>query len=143
MHLLPDPAQLSRMMSEAMAPAFVLGSVAGFVPILLGRLTAVVDRIRSLNDVSEDDRSRAHLKSDIPRLRRRAELLSNAAHLAIFSAMCVGLLLIVGFICAYLRLEHIYGAAPLFVVGVALLVAALFRFGQEVRIGLAEADHYR
>ena len=53
------------------------------------------------------------------------------------------LLLIVGFICAYLRLEHIYGAAPLFVVGVALLVAALFRFGQEVRIGLAEADHYR
>jgi len=62
MHLLPDPAQLSRMMSEAMAPAFVLGSVAGFVPILLGRLTAVVDRIRSLNDVSEDDHSRTHLK---------------------------------------------------------------------------------
>jgi hypothetical protein len=50
------------MMSEAMAPAFVLGSVAGFVPILLGRLTAVVDRIRSLNDVSEDDHSRTHLK---------------------------------------------------------------------------------
>src|SRR5262249_11257173 len=53
--LLPDPAQLSRMMSEAMAPAFVLGAVAGFVSILLGRLTAVVDRIRSLNDVAEDD----------------------------------------------------------------------------------------
>jgi hypothetical protein len=45
--------------------------------------------------------------------------------------------------CAFLRLEHIYGAAPLFVLGVALLVAALFRFGQEVRIGLSEADHYR
>ena len=140
---MPDPAQLSRMMSEAMAPAFVLGAVAGFVSILLGRLTAVVDRIRSLNDVADDDHGRAHLKSDIPRLRRRAALLSNAAHRAIWSGMCVGLLLIAGFGCTYLRLEHIYGAAPLFVVGVALLVAALFRFGQEVRIGLSEADHYR
>jgi len=140
---LPDPAQLSRIMSEAMAPAFVLGAVAGFVSILLGRLTAVVDRIRSLNEVDDDDPSRAYLKSDLPRLRRRAELLSNAAHLAILSGMCVGLLLIVGFGCAYLRLEHLYGAAPLFVVGVALLVAALFRFAQEVRIGLNAADHYR
>ena len=69
--LLLDPAQLSRMMSEAMAPAFVLGAVAGFVSILLGRLTAVVDRIRILNDISKDDRSRAHLESDLPRLRRR------------------------------------------------------------------------
>lgn len=59
------------------------------------------------------------------------------------SGVCVGLLLIAGFVCAYLRLEHIYGAAPLFVLGIALLVAALFRFGQEVRIGLSEADHYR
>jgi hypothetical protein len=56
---------------------------------------------------------------------------------------CLGLLLIVGFVCAYLRLEHIYGAAVLFVLGIALLVAALFRFGQEVRIALNTADHYR
>lgn len=69
--LLLDPAQLSRMMSEAMAPAFVLGAVAGFVSILLGRLTAVVDRIRIPNDICKDDRSRAHLKSDLPRPRRR------------------------------------------------------------------------
>jgi hypothetical protein len=141
--LFPDPAQLSRMMSEAMAPAFVLGAVAGFISILLGRLTAVVDRIRSLHDISDDDQSRGHLKSDIPRLRRRAELLSNAAHLAIFSGMCVALLLIAGFVCAYLKLEHVYGASALFVVGVAFLVVALFRFGQEVRIGLNTADHYR
>jgi hypothetical protein len=128
------------MMSEAMAPAFVLGAVAGFISILLGRLTAVVDRVRSLHDISDDDQSRGHLKSDIPRLRRRAQLLSNAAHLAI---MCVGLLLIAGFVCAFLELEHVYSASGLFVLRVAFLVVALFRFGQEVRIGLAEADHYR
>jgi hypothetical protein len=57
--------------------------------------------------------------------------------------MCTAALLIVGFVSAYLRLEHTYGAATLFILAVALLGAALFRFGQEVRIGLGDADHYR
>jgi hypothetical protein len=70
-------------------------------------------------------------------------LLRDAAHLALFSGMCVGLLLIVGFACAYLRLENLYGAAPVFVLGVALLVTALFKFSQEVRIGLSEVDRHR
>ena len=37
----PDAQQLSQLMSQATAPAFVLGAVAGFVSILLGRMTAV------------------------------------------------------------------------------------------------------
>jgi hypothetical protein len=50
--------------------------VAGFVSILLGRMTTIVDRIRSLNEIPKDDAARASLKSDIPRLRRRAKLLN-------------------------------------------------------------------
>jgi hypothetical protein len=53
------------------------------------------------------------------------------------------LLLVVGFASAFLRLQHVYGAGVLFAVAVALLGASLFRFGQEVKIGLTEADHYR
>ena len=49
MDLVPDVQQLSQVMSQATAPAFVLGTVAGFVSILLGRMTTIVDRIRSLN----------------------------------------------------------------------------------------------
>lgn len=141
--LMPDAVQLARVISEATAPAFVLGAVAGFVSILQGRMTSVVERIRSLNDVSDNDSTRAHLKSDIPRLRRRAGLLNDATSLALASGMCTSLLLVVGFGCAFLRLQHVYGAAGLFLVAVALLGASLFKFGQEVRIGLAEADHYR
>ena len=143
-YLFPDTAaQLSRVMTEAMAPAFVLAAVASLVSTLLGRMTAVVERIRNLNDISDDDKSRAHLKLDVPRLRRRAKLLESAAYLALFSGMCTALLLVTGFICAYLRLEHVYGVAVLFVLAVVLLGAALFRFAQEVRVGLSEADHYR
>ena len=53
------------------------------------------------------------------------------------------MLLVVAFGSAFLRLEHVYGAAALFFVAVILLGAALFRFGQEVAMGLSEADHYR
>jgi len=130
-------------MSQATAPAFVLGAVAGFVSILLGRMTTVLDRIRNLNEIADDDSRRAPLKSDIPRLRRRATLLNSATHLALASGMCTSLLLVVGFGSAFLKLQHEYGAALLFLLAVALLGGSLFRFGQEVRIGLRETDHYR
>jgi len=139
----PDAVQLSQVISQATAPAFVLGAVAGFVSILLGRLTSVLERIRHLNDIGDDERSRAHLKLDLPRLRRRADLLNNATRLALASGVCTSLLLAVGFLSAFLRLQHVYGAAVLFFLAVALLGASLFMFGQEVKIGLSEADHYR
>ena len=113
MDFVPDVGQLSQVMSQATAPAFVLGAVAGFVSILLGRMTTVLDRIRSLNEIAEDDRARAHLKSDIPRLQRRASLLNSAVRLALLSGMCTALLLVVGFASAFLKLQHEYGAAVL------------------------------
>jgi hypothetical protein len=143
MGLVPDTQQLSQVMSQATAPAFVLGAVAGFVSILLGRMTTIVDRIRSLNEIGENDTARARLKSDIPRLRQRANLLNRAVRLALLSGMSTALLLVVGFASAFLKLRHEFGAGILFVIAVALLGASLFEFGQEVRIGLSEADHYR
>ena len=139
----PDAQQLSQVMSQATAPAFVLGAVAGFVSILLGRMTAVIDRIRSLNEIADEDTTRAPLKSDIPRLRQRARLLNSAIQLALASGICTSLLLVVGFASAFLRLQHEYGAGVLFLLALGLLGGALFRFGQEVRIGLSESDHYR
>lgn len=143
MDLVPDTQQLAQVMSQATAPAFVLGAVAGFISILLGRMTTIVDRIRSLNEIGEDDSVRARLKSDIPRLRRRAGLLNSAVRLALLSGMCTALLLVIGFLSAFLKLQHEYGAAVLFVIALCLLGASLFQFSKEVRIGLSEADHYR
>jgi hypothetical protein len=143
MDLVPDTQQLAQVMSQATAPAFVLGAVAGFISILLGRMTTIVDRIRSLNEIGEDDSVRARLKSDIPRLQRRAGLLNSAVRLALLSGMCTALLLVIGFLSAFLKLQHEYGAAVLFVIALCLLGASLFQFSKEVRIGLSEADHYR
>jgi hypothetical protein len=139
---LPDAAQLSRVIQEAVAPAFLLGAVAGFVSILLGRITSLVERIRHLNDIAEEG-TRAHLKTDIPLLRRRVLFLNSAIRFALASGMCTALLLVAGFGSALLRLQHVYSAAVLFFLSVVLLVASLVRFFQEASIGLTEADHYR
>jgi hypothetical protein len=142
MELVPDAGQLSQLMVQATAPAFVLGAVAAFISVLLGRMANVLDRIRSLNEIG-DDTPRALLKSDIPRLRWRTKLLNSATHLALVSGMCTSLLLVLGFATSFFRLRHEYGAGLLFAVAVSLLGCSLFRFAQEVRMGLSEADHYR
>jgi hypothetical protein len=143
MDIVPDADQLSQLMSHATAPAFVLGAVAAFIAVLLNRMTNVLDRVRALNEIGDGDAARAHLKSDIPRLRQRAKLLNSATYLALVSGMCVALLVVVGFISAFFRVRHEYGASALFAVAISLLGASLYRFGQEVRMGLSDADHYR
>jgi Protein of unknown function (DUF2721) len=143
MIFVPDSGQLAQVMSQATAPAFVLGAVAAFIAVLLSRMTVVLDRIRSLNEIADDDAVRAHLKSDIPRLRQRAKLLNSAVYLALSSGICTSLLLVVGFASAFFRLRHEYGAGILFALAIGLLGGSLFRFAQEVRIGLSESDHYR
>ncbi len=143
MDLIPNAALLSHAMSESTAPAFVLGAVAAFISVLLGRMNGVMDRIRSLHEIPDTDTARAHLKSDIPRLRQRAKYLNSATHLALLSGMCTALLLVLGFATVLFGLRHEYGAGILFPVAVGLLGAALYRFGQEVRLGISEADHYR
>jgi hypothetical protein len=143
MLFVPEVDQLAQIMSHATAPAFILGAVAGFISILIARMETIVGRIRSLNEIADNDAARAQLKSDIPRLKRRAKLLNSAIRLALGSGICTSLLLVVAFVSAFFRLRHEYGVGLLFVVAVVLLGASLFRFTQEVRIGLSEADHYR
>jgi hypothetical protein len=143
MDFIPDAGQLAQVMSQATGPAFVLGAVAAFIAVLLSRMTAVVERIRYLNEITDRDTARARLKSDVPRLRQRAKLLNSAIHLALFSGICTSLLLVVGFVSAFFRLRHEYGAGFLFAVAVVLLGGSLFTFAKEVRMGLSEADHYR
>ena len=120
------------MISQTTGPAFILGAVAGFVSILLGRMTAVVDRIRHLNDIADDEKSRAHLRSEIPRLRRRLALLSNAVRLALGSGVCTALLLFMSFASAFLGLQHVFGAAALFFLAVGLLGASLLLGALEI-----------
>ena len=122
---------------------FFLGVVAAFVSLLASRLSAVVERVRTLNAITDDDHARGHLKGDLERLKLRARYLNSAIVATLYSGLCATLLLAILFVSALFRLKHAYGAALLFVLATFFLGFALFRFAQEARIGLAVSDEYQ
>jgi len=59
------------------------------------------------------------------------------------AGLCATLLLAILFVSEFFGLQYAYGAGFLFVISTFLLGFALFRFAEEARIGLSEADAYR
>jgi uncharacterized BrkB/YihY/UPF0761 family membrane protein len=133
---------LSQVISQVVAPSFLLGAVASFVSILFMRMNTVLDRIRTLNAIPDESHVRTKLKADIPRLRRRAKLLNMALLLAISSGVAATILIIVAFATALAGVHHVWGAAVLFMISLTLLCVSLVVFAFEARIALTDYDHY-
>jgi Protein of unknown function (DUF2721) len=142
-HLIPDPQRLSQIFSNALAPTFFLGAVAAFVSLMSSRLSAVIERVRTLNAITDEDQARVHLKVDLERLRRRARLLNSGVLAALRGGVCATLLLAIMFVTGFVGLKHAYGAGLLFIVATVFLGSALIRFAQEARISLNEYDEYQ
>jgi hypothetical protein len=142
MDFIPDTRQLSEIFSQAIAPTFFLGTIAGFLSLMASRLSTVMQRVQAINAIAEDDPARAHLKDDLERLRRRAHFLNSGILSALYSGLCATVLLGILFIAALLEFKHAYGASLLFVVATIFLGIALLRFAQEARISLSEADEH-
>jgi uncharacterized membrane protein YgcG len=142
--VLPDPSvsQLSQVITQAIAPAFLLGALAAFVSVLTLRMNRVVDRSQSLNAIDDADEARAHLKADLPRMRHRAILLNNATFFATLSAISATLLVMVAFVSAFFGIQHERGIAVLFVITLGFFAAALVDFARETRIALHEFDYH-
>jgi hypothetical protein len=139
----PSVEQLSQVIAQVAAPSFLLGAVAAFISLLISRMNRVIDRIQALNSIADGDGAKAHLKDDIPRLKRRAHLLNKAILFAATSAIVTCLLVIVAFIAAFFRLKHEYGVAVLFILALVFFTASLTNLVRETRIALHEYDLYR
>src|SRR5262245_2824752 len=113
--LAPSLDQLSRIIGSVAAPAFLLGAVAAFISILISRMNRVIDRSQFLHSINDADRDRSYLKADIPRLKRRAELLNKSVFYATICAIVTSLLIIVAFVSAMVHLSHEYGVAIFFI----------------------------
>jgi hypothetical protein len=138
----PSVSQLSQVISQAVAPAFILGALAAFISVLILRMNRVVDRSQSLNSIGGDDPARVHLKTDLPRMKRRAVLLNNAIMFATISAIFATLLVVVAFVSAFFGIQHEKGIAVLFIVTLGFFAAALVNLARETRIALHEFDYY-
>ena len=140
---IPDTQQISQVFSQALTPTFFLGAVAAFVSQMGSRLSAVMERIRTLNAIPEGDPERAHLKADLERLRRRARYLHSGILASLRGGICATLLLVIMFVAGLFGLTHAFGAPLLFVLATFFLGFALFRFAQDARIGISETDEHQ
>jgi Protein of unknown function (DUF2721) len=138
----PSVTQLSQVITQAIAPAFLLGALAAFISVLTLRMNRVVDRSQMLNAIGDDDTARVHLKADLPRMRRRAVILNNATFYATLSAIVATLLVMVAFVSAFFDIQHERGIAVLFVITLGFFAAALINFARETRIALQEFDYH-
>jgi hypothetical protein len=138
----PTVAQLSQVIAQVTGPAFLLGAVAAFVSVLISRMNRIIDRSQALDAIKDGDTAKAQLKSDIPRLKRRAVLLNKAIFFSTLSAIVTSLLVIVAFLTAYVNIRHEYGVAILFVLALAFFTVSLVNLARESRIALHEYDHF-
>jgi len=139
---IPDVQRLATIFSSAVSPTFFLGAVAAFASLMSVRMSSTIQRVRELNAISDDDPARAHLKSDLDRLMRRAKLLKDGIYSALLAGVCATILLAILFGTEFMGLNYAYGAGLLFIIATIFMGISLFRFAQEVRISLDEPDKY-
>lgn len=131
MNVVPDIDRLTEIFSNAIAPAFFLGAVAGFVSLMMSRLAAVNESIKATRIHSDQTGAAVGSSMALAALTRRARLLSDGIILSLGGGMCATLLLAILFASQFFGLHHAYGAAVLFIAATLLLGVALFRFAQE------------
>jgi hypothetical protein len=138
----PSVNQLSQVISQAAAPAFLLGALAAFIAVLISRMNRIIDRTIVLNGIPDDDTARSRLKADLPRLMRRARMVNRAILWAVIGSISVSLLVIVAFASAFFEIRHERGVAVLFMISLGAFTISLIDFAREVRIALNEFDHH-
>ena len=138
----PSVNQLSQVISQAAAPAFLLGALAAFIAVLISRLNRIIDRTIILNGIPADDAVKSRLKADLPRLMRRAAMVNRAILWAVIGSIAVTVLVIVAFASAFFEVQHERGVAVLFMISLGAFTISLIDFARDVRIALSEFDHY-
>ena len=138
----PSVNQLSQVISQAAAPAFLLGALAAFIAVLISRLNRIIDRTIILNGIPADDAVKSRLKADLPRLMRRAAMMNRAILWAVIGSIAVTVLVIVAFASAFFQVQHERGVAVLFMISLGAFTISLIDFAREVRIALSEFDHH-
>jgi hypothetical protein len=138
----PTVSQLSHVIVQAAAPAFLLGALAAFIAVLISRLNRIIDRTIVLNAIADDDAVKSRLKADLPRLLRRAAMLNRAIFWAVIGSIAITLLVIVAFASALLQFQHERGVAILFMISLGTFTVSLVDIAREVRIAPGEFDHF-
>jgi hypothetical protein len=132
--------QLSIVISQAAAPAFILGAVVAFLSVLVAHMSRITDRSRMIDAMPDENPRKAQLAATLPLLQLRGSLVIRAIYWAVASGIATCLLMIVAFGSAYFGVRHEPGAAILFVLSLGLFTFALISFAREVKLAMNHTE---
>ncbi len=115
----------------ALAPAFLLTSIAGMLNVMTGRLSRIIDRGRSL---AENPTPRESLAIERASLEGRRYLASAAITSCTLSALLMCLVIVALFVKALLGLDSKWILGVLFTTSTLALVTGLAFFLREVHL---------
>ena len=128
----------------AIAPVFLLTSIAAFINALIGRLGRAVDRRRLLEDdvlPKLEGEERDDKLAELRLVERRVHLVLWSIALAVLSALLVCLLIGTAFLGAYTSLDLSRTVAILFIAAVFALTGCLLLFMREVFLAALSVQH--
>jgi hypothetical protein len=134
--------EISHVIALSTAPAFLLAAVAAFSSLVVGKMTSIVMRLRILTAIEDDDRDRAHLKGDIPRLRRCAKLIGRSLAFLVGAGFVTTSLMVIAFAGALMKWQHETAVAVLFMIALTLFAVAFGFLLCEALIWHNEFDHH-
>jgi hypothetical protein len=115
--------------SHATAPAFMLGAVAAFLNVIVGRFEKEVDRFHVLRVASP-----AAPAGTLAAVSRRLALLHRGMVFAALSGLCTAALLIVLFTGAIFDFPHRTGVASMFALALLLLMVSIIDLIRDLRV---------
>lgn len=138
MESLLQASDISTVIQLAVAPVFLLASIAGTLNVLAHRLSRIIDRGRVLNERNHEPGTAEHAEVDNEQrlLARRSRLINRAIALCTMSSLFVCLVIIVLFLDALYALRQEQIIAALFIVALLSLIAALLIFLREIGLSL-------
>ncbi len=129
-----DLESVARLISLAVAPIFLLTTVATTLMVLAGRLARIVDRGRTLETRPTGDKEAR--RKELLLLERRARLIYRALSLGVSAAILVCILMTVAFLTEMLRFNAAAAVAVLFIAALFAYTGALMLFLREVFLAI-------
>ena len=132
---------IARLIQLAVAPVFLLTAVGTIIGVLSIRLGRVVDRSRLLEDRLRQlqPEGQKTVRAELELLGRRVRLVYASMVLAVVCALCVGLLIAVAFVDAFIVIDMSKFIGLLFIAAMLAFILSLMVFLREIFLAVTSA----
>ena len=132
---------VARLIQLAIAPVFMLTAVGTIIGVLSTRLGRAVDRSRALEDKLRQlpPEGQNLAREELLLLSRRVRLVYGSMVLAVLCALCVGFLIAVAFVDAFIDVDMSKFIGLLFIAAMLAFILSLLVFLREIFLAVTSA----